>query len=136
MTIEISKEELQAVFDGKGKKGFIFLNDPIFDDLWKSIGMDPPHRNKSELGWKYAWWAKEPVGRYKDTATEYEQMTGEHKYKCLECDYPVDYFIGGPNTWWQMLKPAYCPHCGTKLEIPVSGKEVIRSATNNKNSEV
>lgn len=121
MKIEFTKEELQAVFDGKGKKGLMFLSDPIFDDLWKTIGMNPPKRN-NKYGWVWPQVVEQHYNECKeqgeaciDHASSIDQKYGRHDYRCCSCGIKVDYFIGGEGDWWNIGKPAYCPNCGVKL---------------------
>ena len=66
-----------------------------------------------------------------DNAFSIDAKFGRHDYKCLNCNFSVDYFIGGEGNWWCMTKPNYCPQCGRKLMKPV--ENIFRKEVKTKN---
>lgn len=107
MEVKISKEELEVMF--KNKKGFIYLNDPIFDKIFEAVGMEP--RKKSGYGWTYCV----DSDKYTDESDKVDQDFGIHDYRCSSCGSKVDYFIAGSEVWYCSTLPNFCPKCGSTL---------------------
>lgn len=59
---------------------------------------------------------EEKTGHWIDEADNIDALFDRHKYKCSKCGELANYFVGGSEDWWNLIKPNFCPNCGAKMQ--------------------